>query len=211
MIKNIIFDFGDIFINLDKEAIDKNLKNIGIESLPENMLLNCKTFETGDISTENFINSFVEQYHSKISGQNKNEKSVEFVRIWNSILLDFPIQRLVFLKELAKSKKYRLFLLSNTNDLHISWIKNDWGSSLYNEFKNCFEKFYLSHEINLRKPNANIYQFVLNNNNLKAEETLFIDDTKENTEIAKSLNIHVWNLKPKEEDITELFTKNHLS
>ena len=66
--------------------------------------------------------------------------------------------------------------MSNTNDLHISWIQRDWGDKLYNEFKVCFEKFYLSHEINLRKPNTDIYEFVLNENKLQAKECLFIDD-----------------------------------
>jgi FMN phosphatase YigB (HAD superfamily) len=115
-----------------------------------------------------------------------------------------------FIQELAESKKYRLFLLSNTNDLHISWIKNNWGLKLYNSFKICFEQFYLSHEINLRKPNHTIYEFVLKANNLIAEETFFIDDTKENTVAAKMLGISVWNLKPGEEDVLELFNKKHL-
>ncbi|HCY98202.1 MAG TPA: haloacid dehalogenase, partial [Polaribacter sp.] len=129
---------------------------------------------------------------------------------WNAILLDFPEKRLKFIQELAKNKKYRLFLLSNTNDLHISWIQNDWGIELYTAFKNCFEQFYLSHELRLRKPNKDIYNFVLEANHLIAEETLFIDDTKENTIAAKSLGIQVWHLIPGNEDVVELFTKNIL-
>ena len=93
----------------------------------------------------------------------------------------------------------------NTNDLHISWIKKNWGLELYNDFKNCFEQFYLSHEIHFRKPNPDIYDFVLTNNQLKVHETFFIDDTKENTDAASKLGIHVWNLNPKNEDVTQLF------
>ena len=108
---------------------------------------------------------------------------------------------------LNTSKKYRLFLLSNTNDLHISWIQKEWGIKKYREFKSCFEKFYLSHEICLRKPNANIYEFILNENHLRANETLFIDDTKDHTDAAKKLGIHVWNIDPLVEDVVNLWTR----
>lgn len=201
MIKNIVFDFGDVFINLDKQATYRALelyKGKGYE-LPHHLMGSIFKYEIGDISTDKFVHRFADYFN--ISPRE------DFVELWNSILLDFPIHRLVFLKELAKSKKFRLFLLSNTNELHINWIKKDWGMELYNDFKNCFEKFYLSHEINLRKPNEDIYQFVLNENNLKASETLFIDDTKENTDAAEVLGIKVWNLNPENEEITQLLNK----
>ena len=86
-------------------------------------------------------------------------------------------------------------------------IQNDCGTELYNEFNNCFEQFYLSHEINFRKPNANIYEFVLNENDLKASETIFIDDLKENTDAAKELGIQVWNLIPGKEDVVDLLKR----
>jgi putative hydrolase of the HAD superfamily len=75
----------------------------------------------------------------------------------------------------------------------------------YEDFKNCFDVFYLSHEINLRKPNADIYQFVLSENNLTPDTCLFIDDTEENTKAASKLGIHTWNINPETEDITNLF------
>ncbi|MFQ3297058.1 MAG: FMN phosphatase YigB (HAD superfamily) [Polaribacter sp.] len=201
MIKNIVFDFGDIFINLDKKRFARELQQLGISQESEEMLPVLHQYEKGLISTEKFIAFFEEKLEIP---------SEKLVKAWNSILLDFPNERLRFIQELAESKKYRLFLLSNTNDLHISWIKNNWGLKLYNSFKICFEQFYLSHEINLRKPNHTIYEFVLKANNLIAEETFFIDDTKENTVAAKMLGISVWNLKPGEEDVLELFNKKHL-
>ena len=201
MIKNIIFDFGDIFINLDKKGFKARLQKLGISQESEEMLPILQQYEMGLISTKDFIAYFQENLHIP------KEKLVE---VWNSILLDFPTKRLKFIQELSESKKYRLFLLSNTNDLHISWVKKSWGLELYNAFKICFEQFYLSHEINFRKPNNNIYEFVLNSNNLIAKETFFIDDTKENTDAASILGIHVWNLVPGKEDVLELFTKNHI-
>lgn len=198
MIKNIVFDFGDIFINLDKEATFKELAKLGVDQITDEMMAVAHQYEKGDISTNDFIDFF----HQKV----KLSKE-ELVFAWNAILLDFPKHRLQFLKELVANKEYRLFLLSNTNDLHITWIQNNWGSELYTEFKNCFEQFYLSHEIHFRKPNANIYQFVLQENNLKAEETFFIDDTLENTLAAEKLGIQTWNLIPGKEDVVNLLIK----
>jgi FMN phosphatase YigB (HAD superfamily) len=201
MIKNIVFDFGDIFINLDKKGFTAGLQKIGISQSSEEMSTILQQYEMGLISTKDFIGFF---------NTRLNIPSEKLIEVWNSILLEFPKKRLKFIQELAESKKYRLFLLSNTNDLHISWIQNKWGMELYQDFRICFEQFYLSHEINFRKPNNNIYEFVLNANNLRAKETFFIDDTEENTAAAKVLGMHVWNLVPGKEDVTELFTKNHI-
>lgn len=201
MIKNIIFDFGDIFINLDKQGTYKALAKLGVTEITEEMMAVYKTYEKGLMTTKEFI----EFFHNKFDLDKQ-----DLVDAWNAVLLDFPERRLGFLKQLAKENKYRLFLLSNTNDLHIKWIQNSIGNDFYNEFKDCFEQFYLSHEIHYRKPNADIYEFVLSENQLVAKETLFIDDTKENTDSASKLGIHVWNLNPEKEDINELLTKNIL-
>ena len=201
MIKNIVFDFGDIFINLDKKLFAEELQKIHISQESEEMLPILQQYEMGLVSTDKFLTFFEERLHVS---QDKLK------RAWNSILLDFPKERLRFIQNLSESEKYRLFLLSNTNDLHISWIQQNWGMEQYNAFKICFEQFYLSHEINLRKPNNNIYEFVLTMNKLAPKETLFIDDTKENTDAAKALGIHIWNLKPGKEDVLELLTKNYI-
>lgn len=201
MIKNIVFDFGDIFINLDKKLFAEELQKLHISQESEEMLPILQQYEMGLVSTDKFLTFFEERL--SISED-------KLKRAWNSILLDFPKERLRFIQNLSESKKYRLFLLSNTNDLHISWIQQNWGMEQYNAFKICFEQFYLSHEINLRKPNNNIYEFVLTSNDLEPKETLFIDDTKENTDAAKALGIHIWNLKPGKEDVLELLTKNYI-
>lgn len=196
MIKNIIFDFGDVFINLDKSATEKALFKLGVNRISDEMYNVYYQYEQGKISTKNFIDRFKKLYPS-IS-------SKDFISAWNAILQNTPKHRLDFIKSLKKSNQYRLFLLSNTNDLHISWIQKNWGEVVYNEFKSCFEQFYLSHEIGLRKPNSNIYEFVLQENELVADETFFIDDTKENIDTAKSLGIHVWNINPDKEDVVNL-------
>ena len=205
MIKNLIFDFGDVFINLDKQAIYKALKfyQSKHKDFPLHLMIASQRYEVGELSTERFVQNFVENFHLLSND--------EFITIWNSILLDFPTHRMTFLKYLKDSENYRLFLLSNTNELHISWIKENWGSTLYTDFKNQFEQFYLSHEIGMRKPNADIYEFVLNENKLKAQETLFIDDTSENTKAAQKLGIQVWNINPEREDVSELLNRKEFN
>lgn len=198
MINTLLFDFGDVFLNLDKEATARELAKLGMKGFTPEMQQHNNHYEKGELSTEEFVTAY-QNWFSQASKQ-------QLINAWNAILLDFPYHRLTFLEQLAQSKKYRLFLLSNTNEIHIDWIKKN--IDCYERFKNCFEKFYLSYEIHLRKPCVSIYEFILKENNLKASEVLFIDDTKENTNVAKTLGFHVWNIDPKTEDVTELLIKH---
>jgi len=203
MIKTIIFDFGDVFINLDKEGAMQNaLALFEIGELSEDLIAVNTLYEQGLLSTDEFLAFYLEHF-PKLSKKN-------IIDAWNYIICDFPPKRLAFIEKLAKEKKYTLILLSNTNELHIDYIKKH--ISFYSDFKALFNKFYLSHEIMLRKPSTDIFKFVLKENNLKAEECLFIDDTKENTETAAKLGFNVWNNNVKTEDVVDLFTtKNNLS
>jgi FMN phosphatase YigB (HAD superfamily) len=198
MINAISFDFGDVFINLDKQATVDGLKNLGLTQWNEDLdQLNIQ-FETGKISQEKFIGGI--QKHIP------NASTEEILKAWNAILLDFPLYRLEFLQML--SKKYRLFLLSNTDAIHIETFEQNNGASFYGDFYKCFEKVHFSFEIAMRKPNLEIYNYVLNKHDLQAKRTLFIDDKKENTDAALSLGFQVWNLQVGKEDVVDLFNKN---
>ncbi|MCG2461095.1 HAD family phosphatase [Flavobacteriaceae bacterium F89] len=199
MVKNIIFDFGDIFVNLDKPVILREMEKYKcLDALPQLESLNSK-YEIGLISSEEFIAGL-----HKLIPQATPEQLTDS---WNAMLLDFPDHRLGFIEGLANEGKYRLFLLSNTNALHIPHVAQKMGLEKFERFKNCFEQFYLSHEIQLRKPHLDIYKFVLENNGLKPEETFFVDDTKANTEAAESLGIKTWNLLVGQEDVVQLLSK----
>ena len=118
MIKNIVFDFGDVFINLDKAGALKNaLERFKMETLSEELIAINTLYEQGLLSTEEFI----EFYQDNFSYLTEKE----IVEAWNYILKDFPKERLNFIQQLALEKKYRLILLSNTNELHINWIKEN--------------------------------------------------------------------------------------
>ena len=209
MIKALIFDFGDVFINLDKQGTIKKTKELfGYDIITEKKNKNNQAifktnddYEKGLITTEEFVSFYCSFF--------KNVKPQQVISLWNSLIKDFPKHRLEFIKRLKNEKQFELILLSNTNELHIDYIKQH--VSFYEDFKSCFNKFYLSHEIHLRKPNADIFEFVLNESNLKAKDCFFIDDTKQNTEAAERLGIRSWNIDEHSEDVTTLFeTYKHL-
>lgn len=200
-IKNLIFDFGDVFINLDKPAIERELFKLGVpETITLDMYHVASEYEKGLISNDTFTKYFTNKF-AHISKSS-------LIKAWNAIILDFPEHRLKFIEQIRKDNKYKLILLSNTNNFHIEQVIKNMSSSRYERFKNCFHKFYLSQEIHLSKPSAAIYEFVLNENNLNPNQCLFVDDLKENTDAASKLGIHTWNLIPGKEEVTHLFTIN---
>lgn len=201
MIKTIIFDFGDVFLNLDKAATLRELERLEIKNLSQEDLKQNEHYEKGLLTSDEFVATYLKTYpHLTKDG---------FKTSWNAILIDFPLHRLDFIKQLSAEGKYELILLSNTNHIHIDWVKEN--IPFFEEFKSCFDAFYLSQEINLRKPEPSIYQYVLKKHHLRPEEVLFIDDTAANTEAAAQLGIHTWNIDPAKEDVVNLFkVKNEL-
>lgn len=196
MIKNIILDFGDVLINLDKMGTVRELLKFGFTGITPDLDTLIKNYEKGLVDSDHFLDQVAHQF--------PKASMDELLSAWNAILLDFPEERLTFLENLAEQNQYRLFLLSNTNDLHIEFVKKEMGMSRFNRFKNTFEVFYLSYEMGKRKPDAEIFEFVLEQNQLTAHETLFVDDVKENTDSAAGLGIRVWNLQVGQEDFTQL-------
>lgn len=196
MIKTIIFDFGDVFINLDKEGTNRKLKEMNIRDFPESLIAKNRDYEQGFVSSDEIL----DHYRTHFTQLNKDK----FVESWNAMLLDFPEYRFRFIQKLAEEKNYELILLSNTNENHVDHINNK--VSFFEDFKNCFDAFYLSHEMGMRKPNPEIFEYILKQHNLKAENCLFIDDTSENTETAEKLGFHTWNIEPTREDVIDLFT-----
>ncbi|MEC3966981.1 HAD family phosphatase [Flagellimonas halotolerans] len=199
MIKNIILDFGDVLINLDKPATAKAMVQHGFTELTPNLETLFQNYEKGLVASSDFL--------GEVSAHFPKASREYLIQAWNSILLDFPEYRLQFIEQLAAENQYKMILLSNTNDLHIECVKEQMGMERFNRFKNVFDVFYLSYEIGMRKPDSEIFDFVLEDNQLMAEETFFVDDVTENTDAAAQSGIHVWNLQVGKEDITQLKSK----
>ena len=200
MINAIIFDFGDVFINLNKETSIEEFKKLGLDGPNEDLIAQNDLFEKGKITELEFINSFATYI--------PNASIEEIVKAWNSIIGDFPLERLEFLQML--SSRYRLFLLTNTDSIHISRFEHNVGMSFYSDFYRCFEKVYYSYEMGMRKPDTEIFTTILSKHDLSPKRTLYVDDKKDNTDAAESLGLHVWNLKVGEEDVVDLFGQKHL-
>ncbi len=185
-IKNIIFDLGGVIINLDipKTISEFNkLSNQPFESI-YNQLQQTPVFDLfdkGQITEKDFFIELKKALQNDVTDE-------ELLFAWNAMLLDFPKHRLELLSKLKPN--YRLFLLSNTNESHVlEFEKTLFASHGYQNLEPFFEKVYYSCRMNQRKPNAEIFESVLNENNLIAEETLFIDDSPQHVEGALTLGI----------------------
>ena len=112
---------------------------------------------------------------------------------WNALLIGLPEENVSLLETSRKS--YRIFLLSNTNSIHEKgyreMIIEKYGSFIFDDL---FEKSYLSHHIHMRKPDPEIFEYVLNDAGLNKEETLFIDDSPQHILAAKKIGMHAEHL-----------------
>ena len=198
-IKVIIFDFGGVILNINYNKTINAFKKLGIVNAEkiysqkkQSELFNL--IETGKISEKEFLLEL-----QKIS-LNKNTQKIK--KAWNAMLLDLPKERLTLLRQLKSS--YKLFLLSNTNYLHIKEIKKKLGDNMWSNFSNLFDKMYLSHQLKIRKPEKDIFKLILSEQKLNANEVLFIDDSYQHIKTAKKLKLNTYHLKH-EEDIVSLF------
>ncbi len=200
-IRNIIFDLGGVILNIDYNKTAEAFKSLGLKNYDE-LYTQFKQISVFDDLECGFISH--EEFYDEVRKLSKLDVSNEQIRdAWNAMLLDFPKKRLELLKKLRD--KYRLFLCSNTNEIHLEFYNN----VLYKSFGikslgDILEKEYYSHKVGMRKPNADIFNLILKENNLKTEETLFIDDSPQHIETAKALGLKTIYLE-KGMDIVDIF------
>ena len=108
------------------------------------MLQTAMQYEKGEISTDDFVTAFTTKIPIISAAQ--------FKKAWNSIILEFPETSFRVYRKTFYNKNFKLILLSNTNALHIEQVIENMSLYRYERFKSCFDQFYLSHEIQLRKP-----------------------------------------------------------
>ncbi|MFN0081797.1 MAG: HAD family hydrolase [Ferruginibacter sp.] len=183
-LKNILFDMGNVLFSIDYRKTQDAFEALGYNNFSEmysqftaDALF--EKLETGRISTEDFYTKLIASHPEKITEQ-------QITNAWNGMLLHWRMESLDFLKILAK--KYNLYLLSNTNDIHLaavnSLLKMETGKDSIDDL---FTKAYYSHKINLRKPNADIFEFIAKDADIDSQETLFIDDLENNIATAAQL------------------------
>lgn len=194
-IKNIVFDLGNVILNVDFQATEREFKRSGFENFEElyTQARQIKLFdqlETGMISPDKFRDDLKRMTNIPVSDEMINNA-------WNKMILDFPEERIKFLEQLKQH--YRIFLLSNTNKIHFDFYTDNFRKQYGYSFSDLFEKMYVSFQIGMRKPNRDIFEYILKQSNLIPEETLFIDDTSEHVEAALKCNINAYTLQEHEE------------
>ena len=190
-IKNIIFDLGGIFLDIDYPKTEKAFINLGITNFPE--LYNqhhasdlFELLETGKITPTEFYNQF-----ASLSPVVVTNKQIQ--EAWNAMLGTFPLERIEWLKQIKN--RYNIFLFSNTNKIHHDAFTQTFAQLTgNNNFDSYFIKAWYSHTIGVRKPYAASFRHVLQLENLQAAETLFIDDTFTNIEGAQEAGLQTIHL-----------------
>mgnify|MGYP003416906780 CR=1 FL=1 len=185
-IKNIVFDLGGVLVDLDFKAAINGLQQAGFANVKEQLQTLhqggiFQKFELGEMSADEFRTAIRENSTVTLTDE-------EIDALWNAMLLEIPREKLELILDLRG--KYMVYLLSNTNSIHWDYVcKNAFN---YRGFrvKDYFEETFLSYEMHLAKPDKAIYEKVLQDANLLAEETLFIDDSEANCKAAEEVGIH---------------------
>lgn len=192
-IQNIIFDLGGVLLNLDIQKTEDAFLQMGVKNFRDFFALGhaasfFKEYEVGTINDDEFITAL-----QSLAGLQSQREVV--IAGWNAMLRDFPAERIELLIRLKK--KYRLFLFSNTNAIHLTAFQQTYSNAFGgNLLDDLFEKAWYSHKINLRKPDTRAFEYILNDKQLLPHQTLFIDDALVNVEGARTAGIQGYHLEP---------------
>ncbi len=199
-IQNIIFDWGGVLLNLDMERCLTAFETAGAKDIRSfltgtNEAAFFKEYECGLISTAQFRDE-VRRY----IGRDIADEGID--RMWNSMLGDIPTEKLTLLE--ALSHRYRLFLLSNTNELHWNHASSHVFRHEGRDLRECFERIFLSFNMGLGKPDPEIFRQAVIEANIHPEETVFIDDSQTNCLAAESVGVRAMHYQPGT-DLSKLF------
>lgn len=181
----LIFDLGGVIINLEIERTIRALSELS--GIPSKQIVELywhhpqfHAYEKGQIDDDKFRNFVRDLLKIKAS-----DKQIDAA--WNAMILDIPKERLHLLQRLGE--RYPLFLLSNTNNIHLNYVKQVYKPLDTEMLDDHFQKAYYSHHVGMRKPDADIYEMVLEENRLDPSRTLFLDDNKHNIAGASAVGL----------------------
>jgi len=195
-IKNLILDFGGVIINLTRNRCIEAFEQLGVSDIREFITNNHQhkdlfmQLELGRITRQEFHDGICHLSRMSFSDE-------EIDRAWILMLDDIPPAKLDLLLELQQ--QYNVLLLSNTNEIHWQWAEQNSFVYKGHLAKDFFNKIYLSYELNMLKPDADIFEYVLRDANILPEETFFIDDALVNCRTAEALGIRSYTPEPRED------------
>ncbi len=182
----LIFDLGNVIIDLDEEGVVQKFSQLNGWTSIEILDLVSKMeifdqFEKGEVDPISFYDAVNESFLLNISYD-------QFVGIWNSMLLRLPEGKLHLLNKLVST--HRVLILSNNNALHKpacdEMIKEVSGGKYLTEY---VTEAHYSHEMGMRKPDAEIYQKIIDTHSLNPQKSMFFDDKPENISAANKIGI----------------------
>lgn len=176
-IENLILDFGGVLLDLDERATYEAFVALGLEKVPPELTVVNLDFQRGKVGREQYI-AFLKRYLPP------GTTTAQVEDAWCAMLRQVPPARWHWLERLGK--RYRLFLLSNTDPIHIDRLRRRMD---LDAFEQLFERVYYSQDTGLRKPERALFERVLRENGLEAARTLFVDDTLENVEGARAAGL----------------------
>ncbi len=191
-VRNLLFDLGGVIMNLRRENCVEALEQLGLKDADEMLGLYCQTgpfmqLEEGKITPAEFRAEIRRRIGYEVS-------DAEMDDAFNRFLLGIPVERLRALESLRK--QYKIYMLSNTNAIMFdSKIKTDFQIDGKNR-EDYFDGMCLSYEEGCAKPDLQIFHNVLDKFGIKAEETLFFDDSQANLEAAARLGFRTWLVEP---------------
>lgn len=187
MIKNLIFDFGGVIVDIDRDRAVKRFEALGMTNAEE--LLDkyhqrdiFLEIEDGRIDAEDFCRKLEVYCRREISFK-------EAKNAWLGFFVGDPQYRLDFLEELRE--KYHIYILSNTNPFVMSWARSTDFTPARKSLDYYVDKIYASYELKMVKPQRNIFEHVIRDANIVPAESIFIDDGSANVEVGKELGFHV--------------------
>ncbi|MFD2598726.1 HAD family hydrolase [Sphingobacterium corticis] len=187
-IKNIILDYGNVIFAIDFQRAQQAFNQLGVNNVEEVFAHKQQNeifdqFDKGLITPAEFRNGI----RALAKAPHLSDQDID--QAWNALLIGVSEGIHDILIDL--NEKYRMFLLSNNNEIHYAFcmqhIRDEYGVESNAEF---FEKTYYSHEMGMRKPDQEIFDFVLRDANIVASETLFIDDSPQHLATASKMGIH---------------------
>lgn len=201
-IKNIIFDFGGVIMDINIGKTIAAFTQLNIEGLKaEDIISVHKSYlldlELGNISPDEFISKLYADYPSAARASDK-----QIWDAWNTLLQPYDPDRIKLLGDLGK--EYNLYLLSNTNFPHRIKFKEMFRQQFDENIEDLFQKCFYSDEMHLRKPGTEIYEKVLDETRINPQITLFIDDNEANITGARKAGLQAYHLTGGEK-ITDLF------
>ncbi|MEQ9187742.1 MAG: HAD family phosphatase [Cryomorphaceae bacterium] len=199
-INAVILDLGGVILNIDYQLTIDAYRNLGFNDFDQQYSKMQQSglfdrLEKGQIQPDDYVAAMQDHL--------PHATPTQIIEAWNAMLLDFPQGRVQTVRRIGE--RWPTFLLSNTNVIHYkSFTETLRKQTELSDIKPLFKRAYLSHEIGMRKPDAEVFQIILAENQLVPDEVLFVDDSPQHIEGARKLGIQAYHLE-EPESLEDLF------